>query len=237
MTTLLQSTPLGLNEVYPLPTQDGSDTLFNVRLGCSYHSVYGAVAESRHVFIQHGLQTLIGKSTLNILELGFGTGLNAFLAYLFALKQDISITYTGIEAFPIKPEVAAKLDYPGYLLAREEADIFYRMHEMETFRTTNFVFRRLMDWKLLSAGEEFDCIFFDAFHPVIQPELWTEDIFIDLYRITAPGGCLVTYCAQGEVRRSMQKAGYTVFREEGAPGKREMLRALKVNKEDEVLLP
>jgi len=227
MPVILHSPRLGLNEVYVVSTRDGSETLFSHRFASTYHSMYGAVSESRHVFIQNGLQTQLDKPELHILELGFGTGLNAFLSYLFSIKHKVRISYTGIEAFPIELAVAKRLDYPGYLAASESGDIFLKMHEMDSFEMDSFSFNRSPSWDWFTKGVEFDCIFFDAFHPVAQPELWTQDIFDAMFKVTAINGCLVTYCAQGEVRRKMQKSGFDVERISGATGKREMLRAIK----------
>ncbi|HEX5113310.1 MAG TPA: tRNA (5-methylaminomethyl-2-thiouridine)(34)-methyltransferase MnmD [Saprospiraceae bacterium] len=227
MTDTVHSTRLGLNEVYIVPTRDGSNTLFSQRFNSTYHSIHGAVSESRHVFIQNGLYTQSGKAKLNILEIGFGTGLNAFLAYLFSIRNNILLSYIGIDAFPISPEVAAKLDYPGYLAANDLADVFLKMHDSDKFKRKDFNFQLLNSLEQTPKKISFDCIFFDAFHPEPQPELWSQDIFAMLYKITATHGCLVTYCAQGEVRRSMEKAGFKVERIPGATGKREMLRAVK----------
>jgi len=227
MTGTLHSPRLGLNEVYIVSTRDGSETLYSHKFASTYHSHFGAVSESRHVFIQQGLSTQAGKSRLQVLELGFGTGLNAFLAYLFSVKHHIHLQYTGIEAFPIDLSVAGKLDYPGYLVAKDSAHIFLRMHEEDSFILDGFTFNRKPGWEWFTAGVEFDCIFFDAFHPVAQPELWSQDIFDAMYKVTTMGGCLITYCAQGEVRRRMQSAGFIVERIAGATGKREMLRAIK----------
>jgi len=227
MTEILHSNRLGLNEVYIVSTRDGSETLYSYAFASSYHSMHGAVSESRHVFVQQGLSTQSGKSKLNVLELGFGTGLNAFLAYLFSLKHKVDLSYVGIEAFPIELEIARKLDYPGYLAAKDQSDVFLRMHEVESFEMEGFSFTRSPGWDWFTNGVEFDCIFFDAFAPIAQPELWTQDIFDAMFKVTAVGGCLITYCAQGEVRRKMQKAGFEVERISGATGKREMLRANK----------
>jgi len=206
MTGTLHSPRLGLNEVYIVSTRDGSETLYSHKFASTYHSHFGAVSESRHVFIH---------------------GLNAFLAYLFSVKHHIHLQYTGIEAFPIDLSVAGKLDYPGYLVAKDSAHIFLRMHEEDSFILDGFTFNRKPGWEWFTAGVEFDCIFFDAFHPVAQPELWSQDIFDAMYKVTTMGGCLITYCAQGEVRRRMQSAGFIVERIAGATGKREMLRAIK----------
>ncbi len=227
MTGKVHSTRLGLNEVYIVPTRDGSNTLISQRFSSTYHSKHGAVNESRHVFIQNGLYTQSAKGKLNVLEIGFGTGLNAFLAFLFSIRNHIPLSYTGIEVFPISVEIAAKLDYPGYLAASEHEDVFLKMHNSEKFKRKDFNFQRLTALDQIPKKIAFDCIFFDAFHPEPQPELWSQEIFKMLYTITAANGCLVTYCAQGEVRRKMESAGFKVERIPGATGKREMLRALK----------
>lgn len=227
MTAPLQSTRLGPGEVYLVTTHDGSETLFSYRFSSTYHSMFGAVSESRHVFIQNGLSTQAGKSRIRVLELGIGTGLNAFLAYLFSIKNKVSVSYFGIEAFPISTDIAKKLDYPGYLVAKEHETVFLRMHEENSFALNDFTFKSSSSWESLKDEAAFDCIFFDAFAPTAQPELWVQDVFDIMYQMTTPGGCLITYCAQGEVRRRMQKAGYDVERIPGAPGKREMLRAIK----------
>lgn len=226
MTGQVPSPPLGLDDVFILHTRDGSETLYRRQIQSTYHSVNGAVTESKHVFIQNGLSTQTGKSPLRILEFGFGTGLNAFLAYLFARQNEKVITYTGIEASPIALEVAVQLDYPGYLKAESDRDLFLRMHSESGFEVPHFRFHRYAGWEWYTEGISFDCIFFDAFAPNVQPEVWTRDIFQELFKVTAPLGCLITYCARGEVRRNMQKAGFIVDRVPGAPGKREMLRAI-----------
>lgn len=221
------SPALGWDDVYIVTTRDGSETLFSRAHEATYHSLFGAVAESKHVFIQYGLQTQKGRPDIRILEFGFGTGLNAFLAYLFALKLEKEVNYTGIEAFPIDPKVAKKLDYPHYLAFPEERDIFDRMHSESEFASGPFHFRKISGHPAPGPSAVYDCIFFDAFAPGAQPELWEQSMFDNLFRLTSPGGCLVTYCAQGEARRRMVTAGYTVERIPGPPGKREMLRAVK----------
>ncbi|MDZ4749879.1 MAG: tRNA (5-methylaminomethyl-2-thiouridine)(34)-methyltransferase MnmD [Saprospiraceae bacterium] len=218
---------LGWDDVYIVTTRDGSDTLFSRMHNATYHSLFGAVGESKHVFIQHGLKTLVDRPSISILEFGFGTGLNAFLAYLFAITTEKQTQYTGMEAYPIDSEVAQKLNYPQYLAFPEEQDIFLRMHLEDSFSSDSFHFRKLTDYAHILEDEKFDCIFFDAFAPGAQPELWEQPVFDKLFNLTTVGGCLVTYCAQGEARRRMEKAGYIVDRIPGPPGKREMLRAVR----------
>jgi tRNA U34 5-methylaminomethyl-2-thiouridine-forming methyltransferase MnmC len=227
MTTHNISPLLGWEDVYIITTRDGSNTLFSRNHNATYHSVYGAVAESKHVFIQHGLRTQVDRPAINILEFGFGTGLNAFLAYLFSLNFEKDVRYTGIEAFPIDISIARKLDYPYYLAFPEEGDIFLRMHEEDSFTSGPFQFRKVTSAVEISTGVLYDCIFFDAFAPGTQPDLWDQSIFETLFSLTSQGGCLVTYCAQGEVRRRLVQAGFQVDRVAGPPGKREMLRAVR----------
>ncbi|MEQ1831296.1 MAG: MnmC family methyltransferase [Pirellula sp.] len=152
---------------------------------------------------------------------------NAFLAYLFAITSEKEIRYTGIEAYPIDSAIAQKLNYPQYLAFPEEQDIFLRMHMEQTLSSDSFHFKKLSAYDQIPAHEKFDCIFFDAFAPGAQPELWEQTVFDHLFTLTSEGGYLVTYCAQGEARRRMEKAGYKVERIPGPPGKREMLRAVR----------
>jgi tRNA U34 5-methylaminomethyl-2-thiouridine-forming methyltransferase MnmC len=227
MTTHSLSPVLGWEDVFIITTRDGSNTLFSRSHNATYHSIFGAVAESKHVFIQNGLKYLVDKPVINILEFGFGTGLNAFLAYLFALNHEKEVSYTGIEAFPIDAGIARKLDYPYYLAFPEEGDIFLRMHEEEAFSSGPFQFKKISSVSEIPPKESYDCIFFDAFAPGTQPEIWDQAVFDALYKQTATDGYLVTYCAQGDVRRRLITAGYEAERISGPPGKREMLRAVK----------
>lgn len=218
---------LGRDDVFIVPTLDGSDTLFSKAFGATYHSRNGAVSESRHVFIQNGLQTQSHRSKISILEFGFGTGLNAFLAFLYSIKQQKEISYYGIEAFPIDLHVAGHLNYPAYLAATPYSDLFKRLHAENSFSDGQFHFRKLQSITELNSSTMWDCLFFDAFSPDIQSEQWEQNIFDRLFELTSVDGCLVTYCAKGEIRRRMQRAGYHVKRLSGAPGKREMLLAIK----------
>jgi tRNA U34 5-methylaminomethyl-2-thiouridine-forming methyltransferase MnmC len=217
----------GSDDVFVVHTLDGSDTVFSVAFGTTYHSSKGAASESRHVFIQHGLHSLAHLPRIQILEFGFGTGLNAFLSYLYARKSGKKIVYRGVEAYQIPLRVARQLNYPEYLAAKHHADVFYRMHEDPTFEIENFQFQKNTGLDKVESLSSYDIIYFDAFAPGIQPYLWEQDMFDGLFALTSQGGCLVTYCAQGEVRRRLERAGYVVHRLPGAPGKRHMLRATK----------
>jgi tRNA U34 5-methylaminomethyl-2-thiouridine-forming methyltransferase MnmC len=218
---------LGREELFAVPTSDGSFTLYSKTYKATYHSIYGAVSESKHTYLQKCLNTQSHKHWINILEFGFGTGLNAFLAFLFAQKLQLQVDYFGLERLPIDVSIINELDYPGYLAFPGKKDILIKMHETNAFKTEYFTFTRRATWNNLPDSIDFDCIFFDAFSPDVQPELWGQDMFDRLYNITAPGGCLVTYCAKGDVRRNMEHSGYVVSRIPGAPGKRQMLQAFK----------
>lgn len=215
-----------------LDTQDGSHTLISKRFGVSYHSKYGAIKESEHVFIDAGLKAkmLRDKGPLSILEYGFGTGLNAYLAYLCAQQHQRLINYTGIEAYPIDLELASTLNYPQLLQAPEEVylDLHRSAWDMKFPIGPVFNF-----WKVLGQIEdqvfdsEFDVLFFDAFAPTAQPELWEEVLLRKAYKSLKPGGILVTYCAKGVVKRTLKAIGFKVETLPGPPGKREMTRGIK----------
>jgi len=211
-------------------TSDGSHTLYIPSLDEHYHSVNGAIQESLHVFVKTGLQHC-DKDSVNLLEIGFGTGLNAFLTYLNA--QDKHIDYTGIELYPLGTEIINKLNYTEKENTAQQK-IYKDLHSAEWNKEVKIspgfsLTKREADFSLLDInfGKTFDLIYFDAFAPDKQPEMWTQDIFDFLYEITNPGGILTTYCAKGIVRRIMQHSGYTVERLPGPPGKREILRAVK----------
>lgn len=215
-----------------IKTADGSDTLFVKELDEHYHSTFGAIQESLHVFIKTGLNVK-DESPLTIFEVGFGTGLNAFLTFLDTLKSGQKIHYITIEKYPISRNMWELLNYPE-LLSKDHTEIFRAIHlspwNEKVNITENFALTKItgdmtsFDFDLLPV---FDLIYFDAFSPEKQPELWETRIFEKLYANTAPFGKLVTYCSKGAVRRSLQKSGYITERLPGPPGKREILRAKK----------
>jgi tRNA U34 5-methylaminomethyl-2-thiouridine-forming methyltransferase MnmC len=213
-------------------TSDGSHTLFLPELEEHYHSVNGAIQESKHVFIEAGLRHF-KKEVVHIFEVGFGTGLNA---YLSLIESDASreIHYTTIEAYPLPFSIIKQLNYTEKYL-KEQQELFYKLHEVEWGTeqeiTPDFYLTKIqadlnrLDFNSL---ESFDIIYFDAFAPDKQSEMWSQQIFDHLYSITNEQGLLVTYCAKGAVRRMMQQSGYKTERLPGPPGKREMLRATKL---------
>jgi tRNA U34 5-methylaminomethyl-2-thiouridine-forming methyltransferase MnmC len=212
-------------------TEDGSCTLFVPSLNEHYHSTYGAVQESMHVFINSGLHH-IGIENPKILEIGFGTGLNALLTLLEAYRFQ-SITYDGLELNPLNWDTVGQLGYSGFLkLTNEDQKKFQAMHDLpwdrpillQTGFTLNKIHAAIEEFEI---NNNYDLVYFDAFAPEIQPELWVEPVFQKIYNVLNKNGILVTYCAKGEVRRIMQRCGFEVERLPGPPGKREMLSASK----------
>lgn len=216
-----------------LLTEDGSVTIHLPEWNEQYHSKHGAIAEAIHVFIKTGLFHWIRKNDareVSILEIGFGTGLNAFLTSLEATGKDLQINYTGIEAYPISDEEIEQLNYAFLLDASEEA--FLKLHQSSWGTSSeinqNFTLsKREQFFSEIKDTNLYNIIYFDAFGARVQPELWTEAIFKLMFEALKPNGVLVTYAAKGSVRRAMQAVGFVVERLPGPPGKREMLRATK----------
>ncbi len=211
-------------------TADGSHTLFIPEMDEHYHSVNGAVQESRHVFIEAGLHRQ-EKKDITVFEVGFGTGLNAYLTLLDAENEDRSVDYFSVELYPLDPSLVRALNY-GDMICPEKKMLFTALHSAawnEPVKITDhFTLHKIQgDNNSCTLPEDMDLIYFDAFAPDKQPEMWSQEIFDRLYAHTSEGGILTTYCAKGVVRRMMQKAGYSVERIPGPPGKREMLRAIK----------
>jgi tRNA U34 5-methylaminomethyl-2-thiouridine-forming methyltransferase MnmC len=215
-------------------TNDGSHTLQSEQFGVSYHSVHGAIRESNHVFIQNGLRmlTVLGQK-VRILELGFGTGLNAFLTYLESVQRDLRVYYQTIEAYPINIQLVHQLNYPQLLNATEFQKDFLQLHQVDwdknlklgaTFRFQ----KRSCKFEDIDYTSEFDIVYFDAFGPAAQPELWTLDMMKKVHQALRKEGVLVTYCAQGQFKRHLKELGFVVERLPGPPGKREMTRAIKL---------
>ncbi len=216
-----------------ITTQDGSHSVFSGRYGVTYHSKFGAVTESAHVFINAGLRYKAAvQREVAILEVGFGTGLNAFMTWLEAERRNLSVRYTTLEAYPVSAEAATQFNFPEQLGVPERNTDFLSLHQCPWDTpmafSEQFVFeKKLQRLEDFSADSAFDVVYFDAFAPQAQPELWTEAIFAALYAALCPEGILVTYCAQGHFKRTLKKVGFTVERLQGPPGKREMTRATK----------
>ncbi|MFA5651404.1 MAG: tRNA (5-methylaminomethyl-2-thiouridine)(34)-methyltransferase MnmD [Proteiniphilum sp.] len=215
-------------------SEDGSHTLFVPSLNEHYHSTRGAIRESRHVFIEAGLQPC-DKQEIELLEIGFGTGLNALLTLLEAEERGKRVTYTAIERYPLGLDDAKKLNYAEQLVPTRE-ELFLQLHtsawgdRVEITPTFHLKKLKVSAHQLSEFHPEtlFNVIYYDAFAPGKQPEMWTIEIFERLYALSDKGAPLTTYCAKGDVRRMLQTVGYRVERLPGPPGKREMLRATKV---------
>lgn len=212
-------------------TSDGSSTIHLPEWNEQYHSKHGAIQEALHVFIKSGLQ-LFSNRKLNILEIGFGTGLNSFITFLEASKLDLEIDYVGVEAYPVAVDEVEKLNYVSELKADDNIEVFKQMHELEwgekgAISTEFNLTKKQQFFQEIKDVDTFDLIYFDAFGARVQPELWTEEIFKIMFNSLRKGGVLVTYSAKGSVRRAMQTVGFKVERLPGPPGKREMLRATK----------
>lgn len=215
-------------------TDDGSTTIHLPDLDEQYHSKHGAIQEAYHVFVNTGLGYLLKQmqpNPLKILEIGFGTGLNAFITLLEADKNKIPISFTGVEAYPISSLEIQKLNYP--LLLNSTEAYFKKLHQSQwekqiSISTYFSILKRKQFFSEINDKNNCHLIYFDAFGARVQPELWTEQIFKKMHTALKKGGVLVTYSAKGSVRRAMQTVGFEVERLPGPPGKREMLRAHKI---------
>lgn len=214
-------------------TEDGSTSLYDDNLKESYHSKFGAINESMHVFIDAGLNRISKLDTINILEIGLGTGLNALLTCLFCEEQSIQINYCAIEPYPIEKKIYNQLNFGKCLKNKNTRKYFNIIHEA-TWGQENNIHGNFKITKFKEKLSEFETpinyynlIYFDAFSPDIQPELWTLNNFIKIYESLKQDGILVTYCAKGQVRRDLETAGFLTERLPGPAGKREILRATK----------
>lgn len=221
---------IGMTNIEVKLSADGSSTLYRPDLNEHYHSMHGAQQESLHVFIDAGLKR-VSKNEIHILEVGFGTGLNALLTMVH--RGDRVIHYHTLEKYPVSQELIAAINYPSIVSHPAAGEWFGMMHKADWNREAhiaNGFYLTKMETDLLSFSAEsaYDLVYFDAFAPEKQPEMWSELVFQMLYTSMRKGAVLTTYCAKGAVRRAMQSAGFDVERLPGPPGKREMLRAVKV---------
>ena len=210
------------SQISIVPTADGSKTIYSAHFGEHYHSTFGAKSESKHVFIEAGyLATTVDP--VSVLEIGFGTGLNAWLTLQQAGKLHRNTHYEAIEFFPIDEITACELT---------DDSIFRNLHtapwEQPIEITSDFALhKRKSDLLQTTFTRKFDVVYFDAFSPAVQPEMWSRDIFANLYATMNSGAVLTTYCAKGAVRRTLQSVGFVVERLPGPAGKREILQARK----------
>ncbi|MFH6934861.1 tRNA (5-methylaminomethyl-2-thiouridine)(34)-methyltransferase MnmD [Flavobacterium sp. FlaQc-30] len=214
-----------------IKTLDGSTTIHLEEWNESYHSKHGAIQEAKHVFIKNGL-SLFESNPVSILEIGFGTGLNAFITFLESEEKQQHINYVGVEAYPIAASEVLAMNYVEELEAESFSEVFKKMHESEWNEEVKInsrfsLTKRKQFFDEIDDLEIFDLIYFDAFGYRVQPELWSTAIFQKMYNSLKPNGVLVTYAARGIVKRSMIEVGFTVEKLTGPPGKREMFRAFK----------
>ena len=214
-------------------TGDNSSSLYNDELQEKYHSYDGAWTESMYVYIEQGVRfaaKTFGK-TLSVFEFGFGTGLNAFQTALVAKNEEYQIDFTTVEKYPVPELIYTQLNYIDFTDSNK--DWFLNLHTLSWNEkhalSPYFIFKKIHNDFLNIAGEKekYHVIYFDAFAPNKQPEVWDSIVFERLYQSLVPGGNLVTYCAQGEFKRKLKAAGFKVEKLPGPPGKREMTRALK----------
>lgn len=218
-----------------ITTEDGSHSLYVPQLDEHYHSTHGAIQESRHIYINTGLNAC-NSEQINILEIGFGTGLNALLTLLASNKKKKQIYYTSLEFYPLDIKNAKELNYPQQLREKDITSSFIAMHEAPWGEpidiSPTFCLQKIkIDFSNpanLITNTRFDIIYFDAFAPEKQPEMWTQQIFNKLFSMCNKNAVITTYCAKGVVRRMLQSAGFSVERLPGPPGKREILRGTKL---------
>ncbi|MDX1910787.1 MAG: tRNA (5-methylaminomethyl-2-thiouridine)(34)-methyltransferase MnmD [Saprospiraceae bacterium] len=216
-----------------LLSADGSHTLLSEKYGVTYHSRYGAVTETTHVFIGAGLHWKAQyKLEISVLEIGFGTGLNTFMTMLEAEQQSYQVRYVTLETMPLTVAAAEALNYPEILEVPQRRDDFLRLHrcawnEPQVYSPCFSFEKKQLSLLDFYAKNAFDLVYFDAFAPQAQPEMWEEAVFGGLFDALREGGGLVTYCAQGEFRRRLRRSGFMVEKLPGPPGKREMTRAIK----------
>jgi tRNA U34 5-methylaminomethyl-2-thiouridine-forming methyltransferase MnmC len=216
-------------------TADGSNSIYVENLNEHYHSIHGAIAESEHIFIQSGLQTknIQEKKEISILEIGFGTGLNALLTYFFAQKPGQKINYVAIEPYPLSAEELQALNYIDILDFPETAKIFEHIHavEWETAKNISGDFiihkHKISALDIILDENKFELVYFDAFSPNVQPELWTEMVFAKIFKAMKQHGVFVTYSTKGTVKRALKEAGFSIEKLPGPVGKKEILRGFK----------
>lgn len=217
-------------------TGDGSHTLYVPELNEHFHSMYGAIEESRHVFIKEGFLWLKERhdGKIKVMEAGFGMGLNALLVYIHAQGQDMEVEYHGYDLFPLDIKVSYLINYAERMGHPELREIFLGMHSSTWGEghqlSDNFRFHKhKADWRDVPLGSNYSLVFYDAFAPRVQPGMWGYEVMEKIAIATAPGGVFVTYTSKGDVRRNLSRAGFDVERIPGPPGKRHMLRGVRIS--------
>lgn len=225
------------SELQLITTDDGSHSLYVPSLNETYHSFHGALQESEHVFIQmglaHHLQCHDAKNEISVFEVGLGTGLNALLTAMYAHDNKVRLEYSSIEAFPVPLSIINQLNYPSLFKTSEAIKWFHQMHQSEWNERVriheHFYLRKIHD-KLEHFTPEvstFDIVYFDAFAPNKQEEMWSALNLQKVYSMMKSGGTFVTYCAKGQLKRDLKTIGFSVETIPGPPGKKEIVRATK----------
>ena len=221
---------------YLLHTEEGAHTVFSPQFDATYHSKYGAIQEAQTVFIAAGLLAFAEAQTqhtpIRILEIGLGTGLNALMTFATARTHELAIDYTALEAYPLAPDLAAQLNFGAHIDFAEATDYLQKIHaaawgERVSLSAAAHFCKLPTRFEDIAFDSAFDIIYYDAFAPSAQPELWTTEIFEKMYAALRPHGILTTYCAKGVVKRALRAAGFHVESLPGPRGKREMTRAHK----------
>ena len=215
-------------------TGDGSPSLYIDQLKETYHSKHGAITESDHVYIKEGFAhwvSLNKQKAARIFEMGLGTGLIAYLSYVFALNHKVFCEYVSVEKYPLSIDEVQSLRMKDALPDPDHHHFFDQLHEVswgQNLSKSDFLFKKLeQDFFSVTLDQSFDIMFYDAFGYHVYSEMWQEKALQKCYDLLRNGGVWVSYCAKGSVRRSLEKIGFSVERLEGPPGKREMLRAIK----------
>ncbi len=218
-------------------TKDGSHSIYIPEMDEQYHSMHGSIVEAEKVYVEYGLAAESGiwnlesGKTILLLEMGFGTGLNALLTWKYAQDHGLKITYVTIEKYPITAEELTALNYATQLGLKQE--MLQRLHEADWGKKVELdehfsIYKMQEDLREVELAQQFDLVYFDAFAPEKQPHLWAEEVFEKLYAAMKEGGVLTTYCVKGEIRRRLQKVGFQIEKLPGPKGgKREVLRAIK----------
>jgi len=212
-------------------TKDGSSTLYSPTFNEHYHSVFGAINESKHVFIEAGFNFL-NLSSIKIFEIGFGTGLNALLTYIESAKKEVTVDYSAIELYPVTQDVIQQLNYTQSL-SEEIKETFDKLHKVSWNKkieiSNHFHLTKIKaDFNDYLFTEKYNLIFFDAFAPEKQPALWSHQIFAKIFEAMDNQGVLTTYSSKGLIKQNLRNAGFQLERLPGPEGKRHMLRAIKV---------
>jgi len=218
-----------LNQI--IETSDGSHTIFVPELNEHYHSIHGAVQESSFIFINNGFD-FCKADPLNIFEVGFGTGLNALLTAIKSIDGKREVNYTSIEKYPVSQKIISSLNYPLFA-GNDGKDIYESIHsspwDIKVNICKNFNLTKIKgDLTATPLTGRYDLIYFDAFGPDKQPEMWTKDMFVGIASITVKNGVFVTYSAKGEVQRNLKACGFVVNLLPGPPGKRQIIRGIKI---------